>query len=274
MYQAKPLFAKVIMNILTAILILVSVVGNGFVIAVIARFKTLRRSVPNILVANLAVVDLLNSAVNLPFHLISNSEASWYRGKTLALVVVFLSRLFVFLNLASMLAMLANAYLAIAYDFKYLAWKTKKKALICVFLIWFISIVTMILFSIPSFYINTIPDGHVNEYRAAILKRAKYYIIPFMGLFILGGAVLGFLTTRSIKEKKKKVFKFPDVLLFSFSPFDNYEQVASVTPVPIRRVIFLTSVLLLLLFNGTHPVYLFYFLLCAKYNKQTVVLLL
>ncbi|KAJ7389671.1 hypothetical protein OS493_029555 [Desmophyllum pertusum] len=151
----------------------VSVIGNGFVIAVIARFKTLRRSVPNILVANLAVVDLLNSAVNLPFHLISNSEASWYRGKTLALVVVFLSRLFVFLNLASMLAMLANAYLAIAYDFKYLAWKTKKKALICVFLIWFISIVTTILFSIPSFYINTIPDGHVNEYRAAILKTSK-----------------------------------------------------------------------------------------------------
>ena len=215
MYPAKPLFTQVIMNILTAILILVSVLGNGFVIAVIARFKTLRRSVPNILVANLAVVDLLNSAINLPLHIISNSEVSWYRGKTLALVVTLLARVFIILNLASMLAMLANAYLAIAYDFKYLAWKTKKKALSCVFVIWFMSIVMSILFSIPSLYINTIPDGHVNEYRAEIFKQTKYYTAPFMALFIICGAVLGFLTNRSIKEKKKKVFNFPHVLQFS-----------------------------------------------------------
>ncbi|KAJ7371222.1 hypothetical protein OS493_027336 [Desmophyllum pertusum] len=109
--------------------------GNGFVLAVIARFKSLR-TVPNILIANLAVVDLLNSAVNLPLHLITILEASWYRGKTLGIMNSFLNRLFVALNLVSMLAMMANTYLAIAFDFKYFIWKTKKKALVCVFLIW------------------------------------------------------------------------------------------------------------------------------------------
>ncbi|KAJ7389670.1 hypothetical protein OS493_029554 [Desmophyllum pertusum] len=62
----------------------------------------------------------------------------------------------------------------------------------------------MILFSMPSFYINTIPDGHVNEYRAAILKRAKYYIIPFMGLFILGGCSSRFPDNSLNKGKEKE----------------------------------------------------------------------
>ena len=75
------------------------------------------RTVANILVANLAVVDILNVAVNLPFHMISSSEASWYRGQTLAIVTAFLNRVFAIFNLAqSRLAMMANVLLAIAFD--------------------------------------------------------------------------------------------------------------------------------------------------------------
>ena len=70
MYPAKPLFAKVIMNLLTCVLTACSVLGNGFVLGVLARFKSFR-TVPNILAGNLAVVDLLNAAMNLPFHMMS-----------------------------------------------------------------------------------------------------------------------------------------------------------------------------------------------------------
>ncbi|KAJ7371220.1 hypothetical protein OS493_027334 [Desmophyllum pertusum] len=200
MHQPKPLLTKVIMSVLTAILTSSSMLGNGFVLAVIGRFKSLR-TVPNILIANLAVVDLLNSAVNLPLHLITILEASWYRGKTLAIMNSFLNRVFVALNLASMLAMMVNTYLAIAFDFKYFTWKTKKKALVCVFLIWLFSIVMVMLLSIPLLDIN-IGEANVSEYRAEIFKQGKHFVAAYLSLFIISGGVLSFLTTRSIKKKK------------------------------------------------------------------------
>ena len=92
MYQAKPLFAKVVMGVLTAILSCACFLGNGFVLAVTARFKSLR-TVPNILVVNLAFVDLFNAAINLPPYIIYYVfEASWFKGKTLGIMIVVLSR--------------------------------------------------------------------------------------------------------------------------------------------------------------------------------------
>lgn len=203
MYPAKSLFTKVIMNMLGGVLTCASVLGNGFLLASIARFKSLR-TVPNILVANLAVVDFLHVSVNLPFHMISISEASSYRGQTLAILTAFLNRVFAILNPASMLAMMANVFLAIAFDFTYLAWKTKKKAMICVLFIWLTSLVVTILGSTPLLDIN-LADASVRDYRAEIYKQGKYFVGSFTGFCILGGGVLGFLTTRAIKKNKKKV---------------------------------------------------------------------
>lgn len=119
MYPAKSLFAKIILNILIVTLTSAYVLGNGFVLAVLARFKSLR-TVPNILVANLALVDLLNAVINLPFHIIMMSilEISWFRGETLAMLTIAVNRIFVILNLVSVLAMVANMYLAISFDLR------------------------------------------------------------------------------------------------------------------------------------------------------------
>jgi len=203
MYPEKSLFTKVIMNILGATLTSVSVLGNGFVLTAIARFKSLR-TVPNILIANLAMVDLLHAAVNLPFHMISNSEASWYRGQTLAIVTAFLSRVFAILNLASMLAVLANVFLTIAFDLKYLAWKTKKKAMLCVVLIWLTSLVVTILGSIPLLNIN-LAEARVRDYRAEFYKQGKYFVGTSFAFSVLCVGGLSFLTTCAIKKNKKKV---------------------------------------------------------------------
>lgn len=130
MYPPKPLFAKTVMILLTSTLTSSSLLGNRFVLAIIVRFKSLR-TVPNILIANLALVDLLNSAVNMPIYIIySVVEASWFRGKNLAVAITLLNRVFTFLNLASTLAVMGNMYLAILLDLRYFTWKTNTKALV------------------------------------------------------------------------------------------------------------------------------------------------
>ena len=204
MHATKPLLTKVAMSVLTATLTSASVVGNGFFLAVIARFKSLR-TVPNILAANLALVDLLNTVINMPpYVMYSVLEASWFRGKALAFVTTILNRLFLVLNLASMLAMMGNMYLAICFDLKYLGWKTNKKALICAVLIWFVSIVTVMLTSIPLLDID-LGDAHVIDYREEIFKESQPFIASFMMIFIICGAIVSFRTIRAIKEKKRKV---------------------------------------------------------------------
>lgn len=207
MHPAKPLSTKIIMSMLTSILASASVLGNGLVLAVIARFKSLR-TVPNILLTNLAVVDLLNTAINMPLYLIwFTFEASWYRGKTLAIINTSLNRFFAMLNLVSMFTMMTNMYLAISFGLNYLAWMTKKKALICVFLIWFISIMMVILLAVPVLDID-LGDVHVIKYRAEIFKRGKNFVAVIMAFFIICGAIVCFLTARSIKRKRKEVLDF------------------------------------------------------------------
>ncbi len=206
MHRAKPFYTKVVMSVLTAILASAAVLGNGVVIAVIARFKSLR-TVPNILVANLALVDLFNAAINMPPYMIYTViEASWFRGKTLGIITSFLNRLFLILNLASMLAMMTNMNLAISFDLKYLAWKTNKKALVCVFLIWFVSVVLVTLFSIPLLDID-LGDARVIEYRTEIYKQGKHFVASVIAFFIICGAAVYYQTTRAIKEKEKEVFQ-------------------------------------------------------------------
>lgn len=80
------------MILLTSTLTSSSLLGNGFVLAIIVRFKSLR-TVSNILIANLVLVDLLNSAINMPIYIIySVLEAGWFRGKTLAVATTLLNR--------------------------------------------------------------------------------------------------------------------------------------------------------------------------------------
>ena len=207
MIQSKPLFTKVIMSALTVALSSFALLGNGSILAVIASFKSLQ-TVPNVLIGNLAAVDLLNAVISMPIQITySVLEVSWYRGRALAIATSLVNRLFAILNLASMLALLANMYFAIAFDLKYFARKTNKKAVVCACLIWLIGTVLSVVSAIPQVRID-LGDAPVREYRQEFFKQGKHFFATFMAFCIIACAVLGFLTIWSIRKKKKKVFKF------------------------------------------------------------------
>ena len=131
-------------------------------------------------------------------------EASWFRGKTLAIMSSFFNRLFTVLSLTSMFAMMANMYLAVSFGLKYFCWKTNKKTLLCVFLIWFFGTMLVMLSLIPLLEID-LGDARVIEYRADIFEQGKRYFAFFVIFFIICGAVVCFLTVRAIKKKNKAV---------------------------------------------------------------------
>ena len=125
-----------------------------FVLGIVARFKKLR-NYANILIANLALADLLNALINIPMYLLySVLGVSWFKGKTLAVVSLLFYRLYLLLNITSMLILLVNVFLALTFDLRYFAWKTEEKAILIVAVQWLACFVVTSFSFLPLFDIN------------------------------------------------------------------------------------------------------------------------
>ena len=204
MYLEKPLSVTISMAVLLLLLAVSSAVGNGFVLAILARFKKLR-NYANTLIANLALVDHLNSLINLPFYLLYGVlKVSWFKGKTLAFLSSFFNRLFILLNLASMLMLLVNVFLALTFDLRYFTWKTNEKAMAIVLVEWLVCLAVVTLSCLPLFEID-LQNADVLTYRQVIFEKNKTVVASSMTLFILCAIVLGTLVLCSVRTKKLKV---------------------------------------------------------------------
>ena len=192
------------MVILVSSLAVFSLLGNGFVLGIIARFKKLR-TYPNILIANLVLVDLLNALINMPIYLLYGVlEVSWFKGKTLAILLFFLSRLFTFLNVVSMLILLVNVFLALTFDLKYFIWKTNAKAIVIVLVEWLACLVVSSLACLPLFDID-FQDAHVLIYRQLIFKANRALSLTTLAAFIVSSLQIGVLVFCTVRRKQLQV---------------------------------------------------------------------
>ena len=211
MTYEKPLFAKIFLGGVTVTEALVGILSNASILLLIARFKSLR-TVCNFLLANLAVVDMLNAAINMPIHMLYTLlDPRLFRGPGFAFLITFLQRGFVLLNLASMLVLLANMYFGIAFNLRYYAWKTNRKAALCCFLVWLICTLLAQLSCLSIFSID-LGDSPVGRYRAEIFKQGKYQFIAVALFFIFGGIMFVVLIVCSIRRSRKKVISHQLIL--------------------------------------------------------------
>ncbi|XP_078352764.1 muscarinic acetylcholine receptor gar-2-like [Oculina patagonica] len=203
--QEKYFATEVVMVFLTVILTLVTIIGNGFYLAIFARFKVFRRNCTNILIASLAVVDCLNVLFNVPlFTLFFVVETNWLKGKAWAIISYSLRLEFGFLNLVSMTALMADRFFAVHLPLKYFTWKTTKKAKIAVFLMWLVCTIVVVLLAVPLFNMDL--DGMpVGTSRKVIYEKERLIVGPIIVLFTIASTVLGILTCYSIYQKKKEV---------------------------------------------------------------------
>ena len=181
-----------------------AVLGNGFVLGIIARFKKLR-TFPNILISNLALVDFSNALINGPLYLLwSVLKIKWFTGKTLAIISLFLLRLFMFLNVVSMLVLLGNAFLAIALNLKYFTWKTNEKALAIVLGVWMVC-VTSVVISLYPHSDTDLQDASVSTYRLAFMNQSNLLFTVIGASFVVTAIVLGVMAYCAIQLRKRQV---------------------------------------------------------------------
>ena len=208
----------VCMSVLLILLAVLAILGNGFVLGIIARFKKFR-TFPNILTANLALANFLNAFINIPIYLLwAVLRVKWFTGKTLAIISFFLSNLSNILKIASLMVLLINVFLAIELELKYFTWKTNKKALLINLVIWLVCVTATVSRSV--FHSgNDFQDASVFKYRLAFAAEARYAHIAATSIYIFTSVVFGALVFCSVQRKKRQVRQKVRLELFTFRRF-------------------------------------------------------
>ena len=199
-FSSTIIFTLVILSLLT----IFAVLGNGFVLGIIARFKKLR-TFANILIANLALVDFSNALVNGPIYLLYGVlNVKWFTGKTLAIMSILVSRLFFLLNVVSMLVLLGNTFLAIALNLKYFTWKTNEKALAIALGVWMVCVTSAVISLYPHSDTD-LQDASVSTYRRAFMNQSNVLFVVIGASSIVTAIILGVMAYCAIQLRKRQV---------------------------------------------------------------------
>ena len=171
-----------------------SILGNSIICLLLVRFKTLR-TVPNILVVNLAVVDILNAVINMPLMILWYiCQVPYLKGPKISWFVVTLYVLFMYLTVFSLTMLAVDRFGAIVLSFRYHTWKTVNKAKVAVVFVWFSA--AAYTYGMFTMGLNIdLGDAPVLEYRIHYLKKfgrhflLPGYLVPFIVILILGGTI-------------------------------------------------------------------------------------
>ena len=188
-----------------------SIIGNSIICLLLVRFKTLR-TVPNILIANLALIDILNALTNMPLMIM------WYickvpflKGRPISWFVVTWYVLFMYLTVFNLIVLTMDRYGAIVHGLRYHSWKTVNKAKVAVLFVWLLAAVyTYGMFMLG---LDTdLGDAPVLVYRIHYLKNfgrhfiIPGYLVPFAIILVMGVAIW-----RTVRVQSKRISEFCSV---------------------------------------------------------------
>ena len=137
--------AKTLRLVCYAILILMSLLGNAFVVAVVYRHKRLQTNV-NCLISNMAVADLIITVVYMPRMLVMYElGAAWIGGipgLALCKIVPFLHGVSLLVSILTLLLISLERFCAIIFPLKFIF--TSKKTKLAIATAWCVSVAARI----------------------------------------------------------------------------------------------------------------------------------
>ena len=196
-------YEKVIQISLLEIVMVVSLLGNGSVFILLARFKFMRTSA-NILVANLAIWDILQALTQTPLYIgYVVLQSPNIRGRTSSLLIFFLRNLFGLGTLSAMALLMTDRVMALAYGMRYTAWKSTMKVFKVVMVQVILCITATSGLTIPLYTID-LGNASPNEY-PKVYYSTNHTLIGqvILTLFLVIYAVLAIMTRKAIAKRKK-----------------------------------------------------------------------
>ena len=127
-----------------SIIIVATVVGNILILIAIKRKRTLQ-NITGAFVANLAVADLLQGIVGMPFVMGSSIADDWVFGRAFCEINGLTNMLFCVTSMMTLGAVSIDRYLSILHPLRYVTWMTNRIACIMIAYIWIHSFVLGII---------------------------------------------------------------------------------------------------------------------------------
>ncbi|EDO48607.1 predicted protein [Nematostella vectensis] len=200
--QSGTLEVSIRMTIIVLIFIATGL-GNGSILVMIKRFNTLRTT-PNILIANLAFIDLMNVVINLPLVavLVTLQFQRYVKGRFSSAMVASLQSAFVLLNLFDMTLMMIDRYFVIQWGMRYKVWSTVDKALWAVLGTWLLTIIIMIPWFLYLYEVD-LGDAPNVIYRMVYYYMIGDYMTIIRTVFTALFAVMALMTWYSIRKQTR-----------------------------------------------------------------------
>ena len=205
--EEKSTLTAIVQFVLLAIIFVIAVTGNGLVCFVVYHFKQLR-TIPNILIVNLSLIDLINSLVNMPlFAGFYVFKGDVFKGKGISYVFTSLHNYILYLNVLTLIVLMADRYGAIKFKQRYHAWKTTGKVRCAIAGIWITSTTLLAFLALLRHRILSQYEGlSLLEYRRILYKAEGWkVVICVFGTPLIILVVLGTLIWRSVKASRQRI---------------------------------------------------------------------
>ena len=181
---------------------LVAIAGNGLLIFLFCRHKTLRK-LPSFLIIDLSIVDLLNSVTNIPLLICySVLDIPSFRGKTVAFTASFLNSLFTLLSLSIVALQKADRHLAVCWPAFYKAnTESKAKLFVIVLVKWILIMILTVFVHIPLYKID-LGSETVFRYRYFYSREKASHVTRVVAFAcLLAVIVFACLALRTLRER-------------------------------------------------------------------------
>ena len=208
--EATMMYSMGAQIVVSFLLLAVASGANGLLLGLLARFKALQTT-SNVLIVDLAVVDLLNVLINVPlFMCYGVMDLEVFRGKLISWFVGTLHVLFAYLTLTTMCLMMMHRFLAIRFPVYYQAKKTRTRVLMAILVKWLLSVITVIGVYAYLFKID-LGNSPVEEYRASYNKESKA-VIPriFAPAILVVSICLYMVCRRTLKATSRNLQRIQD----------------------------------------------------------------
>ncbi len=162
---------------------LTAIIGNSCVVFIIANFRRMRETPTNLLIANLAIADLLMAFLCVPFSYWPTLILQcWPFGKLMCKVIYFLQAVTVFLSAYTLVAMSIDRFLAIMFPLRPNMKLTTTRAKIVIGVVWMVSIF------IATPLLVVLEVGSFDDSSLQCVENWKN--LPFLGLSEYGMSIL------------------------------------------------------------------------------------
>ncbi|XP_061525264.1 cholecystokinin receptor type A-like [Phycodurus eques] len=187
-------FDSAVRVFLYCVIFLISVVGNGLIIAVLSRNRRMR-TVTNLFLLSLAVSDLMVALVCIPFTLISNLMRTFIFSNGTCKMVMYFMGVSVSVSTYNMVAIALERYSAICRPLSSKTWQTKSHALKVISATWLTSLSLMLPYIASSSLKPFNRRDNTVGYMCRMMWQnqnllAYWYTSLLLLLFFLPGAVI------------------------------------------------------------------------------------